>query len=419
MQRVGKSRKDRFVNKIKLLFLKLKCCAYIHFRSILRKSPGSTSGNILIIISNGTGDALLDTQAFDALTGRYISAGKKIEVVSIPAVCSVMRMMPGMSEVRFIPCGMLLNKRPNKKEMESFKKTIEVLRTKEYEHIILKLNRNNLWVRCMATALSAEHISAVLYDSDVRQLKKRLGRWSLIHTTDDFLGFSDDLTQMQRSKAFALHFGAKAYHIGISYLPRRNDNLHAWNPYITVAVDSSGSIKQWPVEKFIALIHRLLEQYEYDVVLTGNNVAEDILKKYDIAFGSNSRIKNMIGKTNLYEWIELIRGAQFHIGVDSGSIHVAASVGTQAFCLTGVWDKHRFFPYQIEKNTSGTAVPICIYRSDVNPDSLLCANCYVYGDYGWKNQDCHKACKSGKPNLCLQNILVDDVMEVIKENHAV
>lgn len=401
------------MKKIKLLLLKLKCYAYVHIRSFLRKRPASASGNILIAISGGAGDVLLDAQAFDVLISRYISNGKKVEIVSTPAVCSIMRIMPGMSEARFIPCEIFLSKFLEKKAQNSFKNTIELLRKTKYEHIILKLNRNNILLRYIVSSLSAKRISAVLYDSGTPVLKKRLTRWSLKHTTDDFLSFSDDLTQMQRSREFAMHFGAKAYRIGITHLPQLGEAPRGETPYITVTVDSSIPDRRWPVENFIELICKLLRSFEYDVVLTGSSVTKDISEQYCVAFGANDRVKNKIEKTDLCQWIELIRGAQFHIGVDSGSIHVAASVGTQAFCLTGVWDDHRFFPYQIEENTPGTVLPICVFRNDVDVDRLECKNCHPKRYYGYGNKRCWKECRRGKPNLCLSKITPDDVMTAI------
>lgn len=402
------------MNKIKTTLFKIGVYAYIHLKALIRKRCKEKTGNILFIISGGLGDALLDAQAFEALVDRYVSEGEKVSIVSNPVVCSILQMLPGMSEVCFIPYAFPSAKNFDREMLKSLRMTIGILRAAQYEHIILKLNRNNLWARCIAGSLSAGCFTAALYDSDLQRFKKRLTCFSLQHTVDKYISFSDDLTQMQKSKEFAKMLGAADYQISITYLPKQYDYRLTKDPYITVAIDSSRPEKRWPTEYFIELVQRLLNQYDYDIVLTGSILSEETLNQYETAFQDEDRIIILIGKTDLPKWIELIRGARFHIGVDSGSIHIAASVGTQAFCLAGAWDKRRFLPYQVEANTPGTAAPICIYRSDIDVDSLFCANCNVRGNFGWGNRECHTKCKNGQPCLCLSKITPDHVMDTIQ-----
>lgn len=154
---------------------------------------------------------------------------------------------------------------------------------------------------------------------------------------------------------------------------------------------------------------------KYDIVLTASNVTEATRRQYETAFHGCSRVIVLIGKLTIAEWVELVRGAQFVVGVDSGIIHVASAVGTQAFCIAGAWNGHRFYPYALEERNEMTIEPKCIYRSDIGVSQLSCANCTSKAYYGYGNHNCMNQLKAGKPLLCLLNVSPDDVLRTIVE----
>lgn len=86
-------------------------------------------------------------------------------------------------------------------------------------------------------------------------------------------------------------------------------------------------------EQYALLVDNLLRSYPYDIYCTGGTLANEVYHYCYERIKDKNRFFNFAAKTTVIEWFELIRGAVFHIGVDSGSIHVAASVGTQAFVL--------------------------------------------------------------------------------------
>lgn len=406
------------MGKIKETAYKLLTLFYAILSMFFTKRYKDNSRNILLIYSGGLGDGVLDAQAIMKIVYKLNAEGKKVSVLAVKPVCELYGMLFTSQDVVLIPCTFLMGNWATPEKREEFRGIVLRLRQERWERMIVRLNRVDLIATLLAIFVPAAQKTAFLYSRRPIKKRKQIIYCLICRAFDQENEFNEVLTQMQLSREFAKCMGVPIYPIRIMHIPKQSEAAVQDHSYITISIDSSFPGRRWFCENFIELICRLLGQYEYDVVLTGNNVAADILKRYDTVFGTNSRVKNMIGKTNLYEWIELIRGAQFHIGVDSGSIHVAASVGTQTFCLTGMWDSYRFFPYRIEEDMPETAVPICIYRNDVDPASLPCKNCNEYGGYGYGNKRCWEECQHGKPNLCLQNISVDGVMEVIKENHA-
>ena len=108
-----------------------------------------------------------------------------------------------------------------------------------------------------------------------------------------------------------------------------------------------------------------------------------------------------------------MQDSRFVVSLDSGTAHVAASLGVTCFCLTGVWDGHRVLPYVIDEMTSDTEEPICIYRKDVNIESLPCYGCFSKRHIGWGNTECNNRRKSELPCLCFESITVENVIEMI------
>lgn len=403
------------VPKIKAMIDKAIMVFNVLFLFLFQRRHKDRTGEVLLIFSGGFGDGIIDLQAIREIVADLNAKGKKVSILAVQPNCEIFSMFFPTQEAMLLPCSYLIGKNSTPQKRKEYREMVKNLRNIRWEQIIIRFNRADLKVLFIELALPALHKTAVLYCDKPSSTKKKVVYKLIKQSVDQIIDVSEEQTQMQMSRRFAESMGVKPYRIRLTHLPEQRAAQAMDTPYITVTVDSNIPQKRWPYENFISLIQRLLSEYPYDVVLTGVNVPAAEQEGYIHTFGLNNRVKNKIGRTALKEWIELIRGAQFHIGVDSSSIHVAAAVGTQAFCLAGVWDKNRFFPYQIEEQTAGTAEPICIYRKDVDISTLFCANCNRRGRMGHGNPECQAQCQKGKPCLCLENISVNDVWAALKK----
>lgn len=405
------ARIKEYVSKVLLLFSAM-------FTALIQRKITDKEGAILLVFTGGLGDIILDMQAIDGIVRQFLAEGKNVTILSTPLNNEALSMNINITlqEVKLISCSFLTSQWSTHQNRKARRETIKKLRQTDWERIIVRFNRMSINGMLLTAPIPAVRKTAVLYSSIPTSKKRKLYYQLFRVYFDQILALPDGLTQMQLSREFAKNMGVKSYPIRITHLPEQSVELGIEYPYVTVTVDSSNRCKRWPYENFIELIQWLLKEYPYDVVLTGVNVPQQEAAAYHKIFGTCSRVKDKIGKTALKEWVELIRRAKFHIGVDSSSIHVAAAVGTQVFCLVGVWDKERFYPYKVEEHEAGTIAPICIYRRDMDINTLFCANCNLRGDFGLGNVDCHTHCSQGKPCLCLGNIRVEDAIEVIKEN---
>ncbi|WP_298034583.1 glycosyltransferase family 9 protein [uncultured Dysosmobacter sp.] len=379
------------------------------------RTKQNISNNKIAVIFNGhIGDAILGHQALNALADYYVSIGKDVYLLCEKSLWDVLRLCEPKPKVSFIDLSGLNTPDKGFSEIKRLSDSVKKL---EFEKSIVIPNRN-LPTHYIAACISDNEKWGFLDITMPTALNLRIKQKVLYKFYTDYVTVSPDIPYTESIRDVLMKLGVPYYKTKISYLPKQGEcKFMDRKKYITVAVDSMATARRWCAEYFIDLIQRLINSYSYDIVLTGRTVPTSDNEKYRAAFASCSKVKNLIGKTGFMEFIELIRGAEFHIGIDSGSIHVAASVGTQAFCLTGVWDGNRLFPYRVEEPADNTADPICIYRKDTDIDQLFCRNCTACrGGYGINNQECYMLCKSGRPCLCLSKITPDDVMAAI--NHA-
>lgn len=115
------------------------------------------------------------------------------------------------------------------------------------------------------------------------------------------------------------------------------------NNYFIVFPGSRSSARIWSTENFIEVSNYLYAKYQLTAIVCGGNG--------DIAYANNF-INNythpfidLTGKTSLPELLAIIKNATCLLSVDTGSIHLAASVGCLALGVFNGSQYGRFSPY--------------------------------------------------------------------------
>ena len=382
---------------------------YLLFRTIFAKRNNKECENVLIIHGGNIGDGLLRLPAVIALKEHFISKGKKVYFMCPKISWNVLRKVPeaaiGVNFVDALP--------KNTMTFKNIRNIRAALKGIQYDAVVAFALRGWAW-RLLATSLDSNNVYTMEMPKSKSVLNRLMGRFIYSYATL----IPDDVNMCTQTKDAVLlaRIGIKDYITYIPHIPKQCQFKCTSNDYIVLSVDSSIPQRRWPAERFVMLANYLLESTDYDVVLTGYNVPEEDINEYKSAFSDCERVTDLIKITNTEQWIEVIRGGAFLVGVDSGSIHIAASVGTLSFCLTGAWDGRRFLPYNIGKETSNTVEPICIMWEGANREDLFCYDCFSKGSIGKGNALCEMRCKEGKPCVCLENISVNDVITVIESS---
>ena len=135
----------------------------------------------------------------------------------------------------------------------------------------------------------------------------------------------------------------------------------------------------------------LLKEKNLQAVIIGGASEKDIFKT-ECELPSN--ILDLTGRTNFPDLVGLIQGASAVITTDTGPSHIAAAVNTPVYALIGPTNYKRTGPYQTSDNE------VHILSANVH-----CSPCY--------HTERHKNCTD---NICMQQILPEDVMESLLVN---
>ena len=137
--------------------------------------------------------------------------------------------------------------------------------------------------------------------------------------------------------------------------------------YFVLFPGSRSNKRIWSADNFTIVSNYLYDQYKCTVILAG--AASD--SQYGEAFENNYThpMVNLIGRTNLPETLALLKGAKCILSVDTGSIHLAASVNCLSFGIFNGSQYGRFSPYpNIVSNKIKSIYPVSIANEITNLD---------------------------------------------------
>lgn len=385
---------------------------YSYIMAPITKRSKCASNNILIIEGGHIGDAIMDSSALSYMAEYYVKSGKKVYFLCSPPLWDMLKRISPMKNVEYVGEEYSYNQRL----FDPIWKVYARLKNINFDTII-GINNCEPRMHCLISYLNAGKKLGLIEDQSDSRLFLKYKKQFIKRCYTNLIWGDRSKFQLRWMNQLMQELQISGYKVKNSFIKPCSDVRITNKTYIAIAVDSANPVRRWPAHNFNELINKLLENFEDDIYLIGKNI--DVELKNEIASGKlsgNDRIKDMVGKTSLEEWIEMIRGSRFLIGVDSGSIHVAAAVGTLAFCMTGVWSGHKCMPYDVDVIETGTKLPICIYRKDTSVDDLSCYDCGFYCEFGHGNSECFTQCNSGQPLLCLSKITPDDVIAEI--DHA-
>lgn len=138
------------------------------------------------------------------------------------------------------------------------------------------------------------------------------------------------------------------------------DNLP--EKYFVVFPGSRSSSRIWPAQNFAAVSNYLFEKYKWTVIICGSASDEAYASNFKNNY-SNPYV-DLIGKTGLSEMLLVLQKAQCLLSVDTGSVHLAASVGCTVFGIYNGSQYGRFAPYSKDVSENVFA----IYPDEVEKD---------------------------------------------------
>lgn len=153
---------------------------------------------------------------------------------------------------------------------------------------------------------------------------------------------------------------------------------------VALSPGSAMSVKEWPIERFIEIGHRLIAQNMFELVVVGGMEERKIGQRLIREWGKGI---NAAGCFSVRQAAALFSCCVMNVGVDSGATHLAAAVGVPCVAIYSQRDyPGRWYP--LGNNHIIVTHPV------------VCRGCFS------------KVCPL-KTHLCMQEISVDDVWQAI------
>jgi heptosyltransferase III len=197
-----------------------------------------------------------------------------------------------------------------------------------YSILLCKFNSFDFFHNC--------HLSDLRWDKNVRKYLQNPEADSLGILTNTYFDFGNILTSF--AKIGNLPVLNKAPKI---YIPKeieaKIDTINLPKKFIALHCHSNYSPKDWQVYHWQRLVKDLLQDFDFQIVEIGlkSNLDLEIESYY-----------NLCGQFTLLETAEIIKRADYFIGIDSGPAHFANAVDTFGFLLFGkLINFENYMPY--------------------------------------------------------------------------
>jgi ADP-heptose:LPS heptosyltransferase len=113
--------------------------------------------------------------------------------------------------------------------------------------------------------------------------------------------------------------------------------------YLVIFPGSRSAKRIWPAAYFAEVAAYCQERWDWEVVLCGGPADLPYAAAFQEQF--SGRVTDLTGATRLPELLTILKGAQWLVTVDTGSVHLAAAVGCHVSAIFNGSQFGRFAPY--------------------------------------------------------------------------
>lgn len=153
------------------------------------------------------------------------------------------------------------------------------------------------------------------------------------------------------------------------------------------------SVREWTADGYSTLANKLIERFNAKIVVTGVEQDSGIIKNIT---DLNPNIISLAGKTNIRTLFGLLSFMKLVVGPDTGTLHIANSLGIPVVMLMGYADPNDTGPYDLNSAVISAE------------NELECIPC----KFKDPKPDLWNYCSVNRPAVCMQKIEGDRVFTV-------
>lgn len=188
------------------------------------------------------------------------------------------------------------------------------------------------------------------------------------------------------------------YSVKLCNLPKKKFSLKLPKKYFIVFPSASMELKKWPIEYYAEIIKRIYKKVNIPVVFCGTDSDRESFMELSSLIGDIPYI-DIISKTSMLEFIDVIDKAKFVITNDTGTYHIAYICQVPVAIVTGGYTYDRYVTYDYDGCEKYRRPYVIVHK-------MNCFNC---------GNNCSRIKKGDKLWPCLNNITVDYAWKIIDE----
>ena len=378
-----------FLRKLKFILYFIDWFLLIFIRKPKKKN--CKRKKVFIMYNYAFGDGIVFLCSFKHLREIYSKKKYELTIVCQKGLQSIYESVKTFDNV--IPYDLTRSTFNIKKRFGLFK----LLRNEYYDIVIDPIGPNECTTNIfMSRALCADKKITMI---DLSKGKSLCPKWMYKKIYSYiYINYEKNISLINYYCKLIQNLGLPNFNVKLEHFETPKLELNLPDDYYIVFPSASTHLKRWPIKDYAEIIRKINKKSKSKLLFCGTesdldsiNELKDEIK--DIPF------VDIVGKTNLLEFIAVIKNANFVITNDTSTYHIAVTNEIPVSIITGGYTYNKYVLYNF-KNSEKYKKPYIIVSK---MDCFNCDNC------------CNKLKKDSKLWPCLEKISVEDAWTVIEK----
>ena len=355
------------------------------------KKTNSKKQKVFIMYNYAFGDGIIFLCSFKHIRKVYPKDKYEISLICQKGLQSIYEEVGAFDNV--IPYNLTKSTFNLKERYNLFK----LLRKEYYDIVLDPIGVNECTTNVfMSRALCADKKITIIDKTVDKQL---CPKWVYKRVYDDIIEVNEkNISLIKYYSLFIKGLGLKDFKVKLEPFNSRKLDIKLPKEYFIVFPSASTLLKRWPIDRYAEIVRRIHKKTKLPLLFCGTksdldsiNELKELVKdipQYDV-----------IGKTNLLEFIEVIKRAKFVITNDTSTYHIAVTNEVPVAIITGGYTYNRYVLYDFEGKEKFREPYVIVHK-------MKCFNC---------DNRCPTLNEGNGLWPCLNDITVDYAWKIIEE----
>lgn len=208
----------------------------------------------------------------------------------------------------------------------------------------------------------------------------------------------ENISLIEYYSEFIKGLGVKDFKVKLEHFNNRKLDIKLPKEYFIVFPSASTQLKRWPIDRYAKIVKRVYKKTKLPILFCGTKSDIESIKKLKELIKEIPQY-DIVDKTSLLDFIEVIKRAKFVITNDTSTYHIAVTNEVPVAIIAGGYTYNRYVLYNFNGSENFKRPYVIVNKTD-------CFNC---------DNKCNKL-KTGKGIWpCLNAITEEYAWKIIEE----